>query len=276
MKAFYKFIGSRWFSLPVVGLPFVYILYLFVQGGGLNTLSSGKETSEPQKPVEKQSTDGDENSSSEDDFDLSLFTVSEEEFKAVTVGDESQAEEVVVVNLHEVITDETGKFAILYLVFVLCLSPLKVMFRRNKFISALNRHRRMIGVASFYYACLHFGIYLVNGLKTIAEDIYILYIQAGLLGFSVLLILAVTSNNWSQRKLGGRKWKRLHRIVYLLIPVLFYHQAFAGKVSKETILEALVWFSPLLLLQPIRIYLTVKNRKTRETRIERSEAIMDQ
>ncbi len=260
MRAFYRFVGSRWFILPLVSLPFFYILWLFWDGGGFAAVQS----QEP-KPAEESQVIEQEDESTDEEFDFSQFTVSEEEFQAATgeveEGSEETVEVVEVVNLHEVLTDETGKYAILYFVWVLSLSPLKSLFRRNKFVSALNRHRRTVGLACFFYACLHFGVYLTNGWKTLVSDISRLYIIAGLIAFAVLFVLAVTSNNWSLRKLGGRKWKRLHRVSYLLIPLLFYHQAFAGKYSWETLRETLFWFSPLIVLQPLRIYQQLKLRK---------------
>ena len=257
MRAAYQFIGSRWFILPLVSLPFFYILWLFWDGGGFDAVQTKeKELVEEGQALDRESELVEEEE--EEEFDLSLFTVSEEEFQAATgeieKGSEEAVEVIEVVNLHEVLTDETGKYAILYFVWVLSLSPLKSLFRRSKMVSALNRHRRTIGLACFFYATLHFGVYLTNGWKTLMGDISRLYIIAGLIAYTALFVLSVTSNNWSQRKLGGRKWKRLHRISYLLIPVLFYHQAFAGKYSWESLRETLFWFSPLIILQPLRIY----------------------
>src|ERR1700719_3255613 len=51
----------------------------------------------------------------------------------------------------------------------------------------------------------------------------------GLTGLSILVVLASTSNNWSVRKLGGRRWKLLHRLAYVAAIVLIYHQSIAGK-----------------------------------------------
>ena len=165
------------------------------------------------------------------------------------------------VNLHERLTDDTGNIAITLFILVLCLTPLKVLFRRNKLISSLNRHRRTVGLACFFYACLHLSIYLTNGLDTLLDELARLYIAAGLSAFAILLAMAVTSNNWTQRKMGGRKWKKLHRIVYIAIPILIYHRAWAGKVSEETIRETLIWFSPLLILQPLRIVRQMQDRQ---------------
>lgn len=271
MKQVYRFVGSKGFILPLVSWPFFWITWLFLDAGGFQ---AGRQAKEPEAPaekvsaVEKETDDG-------DGFDFSQFIVSDEAFNTATGGGEGKEDVEIelpseaALNLHETLTDETGKYAILYFVWVTALTPLKVLFRRSKFVSALNRHRRTIGLASFFYACLHFGVYLTNGLTTVANDLtaWIPYILAGWAGFLILMVLAVTSNNWSLRKLGGKKWKLLHRLAYLLVPVLFYHQAFTGKGGPErpeTIREALLWFSPLILLQPLRIYVEWKRRTEKQ------------
>jgi len=55
------------------------------------------------------------------------------------------------------------------------------------------------------------------------------FIWYGLAGLSILVILAATSNQFSIRKLGGRNWKRLHRLAYIAAVLVIYHQAIAGK-----------------------------------------------
>ena len=55
------------------------------------------------------------------------------------------------------------------------------------------------------------------------------FIWFGLAGLTILVVLAVTSNTWSMRRLGGRGWKRLHRLAYVAAALLIFHQAIAGK-----------------------------------------------
>lgn len=55
------------------------------------------------------------------------------------------------------------------------------------------------------------------------------FIWFGFGGLIILVILALTSNQWSIRMLGGKNWKRLHRLAYLAAALLIYHQAIAGK-----------------------------------------------
>jgi sulfoxide reductase heme-binding subunit YedZ len=88
------------------------------------------------------------------------------------------------------------------------------------------------------------------------------YIQCGLASFVTLSALAVTSNGRVVRKLGGKRWKKLHRILYLAIPALLYHKGWAGKASPDQIREALVWFAPMLLLQAVRLTKFFNSKKT--------------
>jgi methionine sulfoxide reductase heme-binding subunit len=55
------------------------------------------------------------------------------------------------------------------------------------------------------------------------------FVWFGLIGLSILVLLALTSNNWSVRKLGGKRWKLLHRLAYVAAIALIYHQSIAGK-----------------------------------------------
>ena len=262
MKGFYRFVGSRRFIVPLVIAPFVYLAWVFV------TKQDAKQ--EPISPPEGIEASEVELYDLENlGFDPSIFTVTDAEHEATTrerTPDEQP--EAIVSNLKERITDDTGNIAVAFVLFVLCLTPLKVLFRRNKLVSALNRHRRTVGLTCFFYASLHLGIYLTNGLQTLFDEITRVYIAAGLSAFVILLVLALTSNNRAQRKLGGRRWKKLHRIVYLAIPILIYHRAYAGKVSPETIRETLIWFSPLLVLLLLRVIKQALERRTKTRAIK--------
>ena len=83
-----------------------------------------------------------------------------------------------------------------------------------------------------------------------------LFILSGIVGFTLLLLLAATSNNWSVRKLGGRNWKRIHRLAYLIMLLLIYHQATQEKTGYR---ETAKVFAPLILLQTVRIAICGKH-----------------
>src|SRR2546430_7852259 len=125
----------------------------------------------------------------------------------------------------------SGEIAIWTLGAVLSLTPLRVLFPGAQIVAALNRHRRAIGVSACVYGLLHFTAHVLyegrwEGLQRSLSKPFIWY---GLVGLSILVILAATSNQFSIRKLGGRNWKGLHRLAYIAAALLIYHQAIAGK-----------------------------------------------
>ena len=81
------------------------------------------------------------------------------------------------------------------------------------------------------YGLLHFGFHVLyegggNGLVLSLSKPFIWF---GLGGLTILSVLALTSNQLTIRALGGRNWKRLHRLAYIAAAVLIYHQSIAGK-----------------------------------------------
>src|ERR1700745_2810182 len=131
----------------------------------------------------------------------------------------------------EKLLHQSGEIAIWTLGAVLALSPLRVLLPRSKIVAALNRHRRVIGVSACIYGLLHFGFHVLyeGGWDGLIRSLSKPFIWFGLTGLSILVVLALTSNNWSIRALGGKNWKLLHRLAYVAAAVLIYHQAIAGK-----------------------------------------------
>ena len=157
-----------------------------------------------------------------------------------------------------------GEIAIWLLGTVLALSPLRVIFPRSAIIAALNRHLRRIGVSAFIYGSLHLTCHILyeggwDGFRASWSKPFIL---VGLTGWSILLVLAATSSNWATRKLGGKNWKRLHRLAYVAAGVLLYHQAIAGK-GHWYVTKWLLF--PLLALQLARIVIEFTRRRATPT-----------
>lgn len=110
----------------------------------------------------------------------------------------------------------TGLWALRFLLATLAVTPLRRWLGWN----ALAPYRRPLGLLAFSYALLHFANYLVVDnwfdWPTIADDIVKRpWITIGTLALVVLVPLALTSTTASIRRLGGRRWRRLHRLVYL-------------------------------------------------------------
>jgi ferredoxin-NADP reductase/DMSO/TMAO reductase YedYZ heme-binding membrane subunit len=146
----------------------------------------------------------------------------------------------------------SGEIAVWTLGTVLCLSPLKTLLPRSKIVSALNRHRRSVGVTAFIYALLHVNLNFIyeGGIQSYFDSILEPFFLAGTFGFLILLLLTATSNNWSVHKLGFALWKWVHRLAYLAALVLFYHQGTAGQGNWGV---ALALFVPVASLEALRI-----------------------
>jgi len=150
-----------------------------------------------------------------------------------------------------------GFVACLLLATVLTFTPLRVLFPKWSVASALNRHRRLVGVSAFAYALLHFIVhvyYQYDGtydgtITQLGKELSKPFQLTGLVALTILFVLAVTSFNAAVRWLGGKKWKNLHRLVYLAAGLVTYHQAAARKIFPMQV----VWiFGPLLLLEIAR------------------------
>lgn len=151
-----------------------------------------------------------------------------------------------------------GFIACVLLATVLAFTPLRVLFPKWGIALALNRHRRLVGVAAFFYAALHFTAHLLNEggadvsaipttLKNAVEKPFQL---TGLITLTILLILSITSLHIFVRWLGGKLWKNIHRLAYVAAALAAYHQAAARKLFPVQVL----WiFVPLVLLELARI-----------------------
>lgn len=121
----------------------------------------------------------------------------------------------------ERITHFTGLTALTFLLIALGVTPAQRLLG----MSGLVQLRRMLGLYAFFYALLHFTIYgldrtLFEGtgwsLQAIGEDIGKRpYITVGFTAFLILCALAATSTNGMVKRLGGKRWKRLHQLVYV-------------------------------------------------------------
>jgi sulfoxide reductase heme-binding subunit YedZ len=156
----------------------------------------------------------------------------------------------------EKLLHQSGEIAIWTLGAVLALSPLRVLLLNSRVVAALNRHRRAIGVTACIYGLLHFGFHGLyeGGWDGLVRSLSKPFIWFGLGGLSILVVLAVTSNQSSIRALRGRNWKRLHRVAYIAAALLIYHQAIAGKGHWQ-ITRWLLF--PLVALQVARVTKTL-------------------
>lgn len=110
----------------------------------------------------------------------------------------------------------TGVLALLFLVLSLAVTPL----RRMLGFPWMVKFRRMLGLYGFFYAALHLLIYTwldkAFNLRAVVEDVTERpYITVGMASFLLLVPLAVTSTQKMIKRLGGKRWNRLHRLAYV-------------------------------------------------------------
>src|ERR1041384_211779 len=115
----------------------------------------------------------------------------------------------------EVITHSTGDWILIFLLVTLAVTPV----RRVTGQIWLIRYRRMFGLFAFFYACLHFTTYIwldkfFNLHEMLADIVKRKFITIGLKAFMLLIPLAVTSTTGWIRRLGGQRWRALHRFIY--------------------------------------------------------------
>jgi sulfoxide reductase heme-binding subunit YedZ len=150
-----------------------------------------------------------------------------------------------------------GEIGLQALIAALAVTPL----RRFTGISLL-RFRRAIGLIAFYYIACHLLVWLVldiQDLGRIWQDIVKRpYITIGMVGFVLLIPLAVTSNNRSVRKLGAAAWKRVHWLAY---PATILGAVHFVMVAKGWQIEPLLYLAAILALLAARI--RVKSRAAR-------------
>ena len=143
----------------------------------------------------------------------------------------------------EFITHATGDWTLRFLVITLCVTP----FRKTLHLPELIRFRRMLGLFAFFYACLHFTTYIwldkFFDLSEMWKDIAKRkYITVGFTAFLLLIPLAVTSTAGWIRRLGGKRWQMIHRLIYFsaALGVIHYYWQVKSAVIRPLTYGAIV------------------------------------
>ena len=125
----------------------------------------------------------------------------------------------------EKITNDTGIWTLRLIVAGLAITPLRWLTGINQLIN----YRRLVGLFAFFYGCLHFTTFFFFDhqfdFAGMWEDVLKRpYITAGFTAFVLMIPLAITSTTGWIRRMGGKKWNLLHRLIYItaLAAVLHY------------------------------------------------------
>ena len=157
----------------------------------------------------------------------------------------------------EELLHELGRWGLKFLLLGLSITPL----RRWTGWNWLLRFRRMLGLFAFFYIVLHFLTYAIldQGLDfaAIIEDVIKRpYITLGMTGLLLLIPLAITSTKGMMRRLG-RRWQKLHRLVYVIAIAGVWH--FYWQVKLDT-LDASLYALVLTVLLATRVYYARRSR----------------
>jgi sulfoxide reductase heme-binding subunit YedZ len=180
------------------------------------------------------------------------------------------------------ITNETGIWTLRFIAVTLAITPLRRVTGWNPII----RYRRMLGLFAFFYGTLHFLTYViadrfasldfpdgfvawstvVNLLAAIWEDVAKRpYITVGFIAFVSMIPLALTSTAGWIRRLGGRNWQRLHRLIYLTGIAGVTH--YWWKVKADTLHPA-IYAAIVAVLLGFRVVLAIKRSRWQRQPVE--------
>ena len=129
------------------------------------------------------------------------------------------------------ITHFTGEWTLNLLLATLAVTPLRKITGNNSLI----RYRRMLGLFTFFYACLHFSTYLVldqffDWNEIVLDVAKRPYITVGFTAFTLLIPLAVTSTNKMTQRLGNN-WRKLHKLIYFIGALAIIHYLWLVKAD---------------------------------------------
>jgi len=152
----------------------------------------------------------------------------------------------------ETITHGTGDWTLTFLLVTLSISPLRKITHQYWLIGL----RRMFGLFAFFYGCLHMMTYVwldkfFNVHEMLADIAKRKFITAGMTAFTLMIPLALTSTKWSIRKLGGKRWQTLHRLVYFSAAAGVIHYIWLVKADLKKPLEYAFVLGLLMLFRAV-------------------------
>ncbi len=160
----------------------------------------------------------------------------------------------------EFITHFTGDWTIRFIVITLAVSPLRKLLA----LPDLIRFRRMLGLFAFFYGTLHLMTWV--GLdkffdvhEMLADVAKRRFITVGMTAYALMIPLALTSTKWSIRKLGGKRWQALHRLIYFSAAAGVIHYIWLVKADLKKPLE---YAAILTVLMLYRLIVWIGSRST--------------
>src|SRR5580658_1485196 len=152
----------------------------------------------------------------------------------------------------EAITHSTGTCTLVFLLITLSVTPLRKLTRQYWLIDL----RRMFGLFAFFYGTLHLTTYIwldkfFDVHEMLADIAKRRFITAGMTAYVLMIPLALTSTRWSIRKLGGKRWQALHRLIYFSAAAGVIHYIWLVKADLKKPLEYAAVLAALILYRVI-------------------------
>ena len=162
----------------------------------------------------------------------------------------------------EYFTHTTGTLTLVFLLLTLAVTPLRKVFGLHWMVKL----RRMIGLYAFFYGFLHLTAYVwfdkSFNFSAVAEDVWKRrFILVGMFSFFLMVPLALTSTNAMVRRLGGKRWNLLHKLVYVSAVGGVLHYWLLVKADIRVPVGFGIALSILLLARPLLKYLRQSSPK---------------
>jgi sulfoxide reductase heme-binding subunit YedZ len=160
----------------------------------------------------------------------------------------------------EFITRNTGDWTLYLLCLTLAITPLRQLCHWNWLV----RFRRMLGLYVFFYAFLHFMTFFwfdhFFEIDKMLVDVWKRpFIAVGFSAFILLIPLALTSNKAMIKRLGGKRWQLLHRLVYVIAPLGILHY-FWMKAGKNDFSQPILFAGIVFTLLVLRVFWRYQSR----------------
>jgi len=152
------------------------------------------------------------------------------------------------------ITRATGDWTLYFLCITLAVTPLRKLSKWNWVLKL----RRMLGLYAFFYGLLHFTTFLwfdhfFDVQEMLKDVVKRPFITVGFIAFVLLIPLAVTSTNAMVKRLGGKRWLWLHRLVYVIAPLGVLHYWWM-KAAKNDLGQPLLFVLIVAVLLALRVW----------------------
>ena len=164
-----------------------------------------------------------------------------------------------------------GDWSLRFLWLTLAITPVQTITKWR----GMTDYRQLLGLYAFFYATLHLLAYLLldHGLRwgIIGTDIIeSSYIWLGILAYTIVFLLALTSPKWAKKRMG-KNWKKLHRYIYIaaIAGILHYYWQLKGNLA-----EPLFYLILIILLLGFRVAVWFKNRKFNKMMIPTSKKLV--